>query len=61
MSSTFKDLEEERKHIIQTLMEMDCIPAGMELFPAADEEQWDFIKKVIKRWSHLFEQLKAYL
>ena len=86
VSSTFKDLEEERKHIIQTLMEMDCIPAGMELFPAADEEQWDFIKKVIndcdyyllliggrygslspegigytERWSHLFEQLKAYL
>jgi hypothetical protein len=26
---------------------MDCIPAGMELFPAADEEQWDFIKKII--------------
>ncbi|MDC5263248.1 DUF4062 domain-containing protein, partial [Acinetobacter baumannii] len=47
VSSTFKDLEEERKHIIQTLMEMDCIPAGMELFPAVDEEQWDFIKKVI--------------
>lgn len=47
VSSTFIDLEEERKHIIQTLMEMDCIPAGMELFPAADEEQWDFIKKVI--------------
>lgn len=47
VSSTFKELEEERKHIIQTLMEMDCIPAGMELFPAADEEQWDFIKKVI--------------
>lgn len=47
VSSTFTDLEEERKHIIQTLMEMDCIPAGMELFPAVDEEQWDFIKKVI--------------
>ena len=29
------------------LMEMDCIPSGIELFPAADEEQWDFIKKVI--------------
>ncbi len=28
-------------------MEMDCIPAGMELFPAADEEQWEFIKKII--------------
>ena len=33
--------------MIQTLMEMDCIPAGMELFPAADEEQWEFIKRVI--------------
>ena len=28
-------------------MEMDCIPAGMELFPAADEEQWAFIKKIV--------------
>lgn len=28
-------------------MEMDCIPSGMELFPATDEEQWEFIKKVI--------------
>jgi hypothetical protein len=33
--------------VIQTLMQMDCIPAGMELFPAADEEQWAFIRKVI--------------
>ncbi|MEI3775225.1 MULTISPECIES: DUF4062 domain-containing protein [Pectobacterium] len=47
VSSTFTDLEEERKHVIQTLMEMDCIPAGMELFPAIDEGQWEFIKKVI--------------
>jgi len=28
-------------------MEMDCIPSGMELFPAADEEQWEFIKRII--------------
>src|SRR5690606_8048123 len=41
------DLQDERRKVIQTLMEMDCIPAGMELFPAADEEQWEFIKKVI--------------
>ncbi|TPD95542.1 DUF4062 domain-containing protein [Pantoea vagans] len=47
VSSTFKDLEEERSSVIQTLMEMDCIPAGMELFPAIDEEQWEFIKKII--------------
>lgn len=47
VSSTFADLEDERRRVIQTLMEMDCIPAGMELFPAIDEEQWEFIKKVI--------------
>lgn len=47
VSSTYADLKEERLHVIQALMEMDCIPAGMELFPAADEEQWEFIKRVI--------------
>jgi hypothetical protein len=26
---------------------MDCIPAGMELFPAIDEEQFNFIKRII--------------
>lgn len=47
VSSTYVDLKEERQHVTQALMEMDCIPAGMELFPATDEEQWEFIKRVI--------------
>lgn len=47
VSSTYTDLKEERRYVTQTLMEMDCIPAGMELFPAMDEEQWEFIKRVI--------------
>lgn len=47
VSSTYADLKEERQKVIQALMEMDCIPSGMELFPAADEEQWKFIKRVI--------------
>ncbi|MHC1700841.1 MAG: DUF4062 domain-containing protein [Humidesulfovibrio sp.] len=47
LSSTYADLKEERRKVMQALMEMDCIPAGMELFPAADEEQFNFIKKVI--------------
>jgi len=47
ISSTYSDLIEERRYVMQALMEMDCIPAGMELFPAADEEQWEFIKKII--------------
>ncbi len=32
---------------MQALLELNCMPAGMELFPAANEEQWDFIKRVI--------------
>lgn len=47
ISSTFKDLVEERRAVIQTLLEADCIPAGMELFPASDEEKWNLIKRVI--------------
>jgi hypothetical protein len=47
VSSTYADLKEERQQVIQTLMEMDCIPAGMELFPASDEDQFNFIKRVI--------------
>ncbi len=47
VSSTYADLQQERQKVIQALMEMDCIPAGMELFPAADEEQWEFIKRII--------------
>jgi hypothetical protein len=47
ISSTYNDLQEERALVFQALMEMDCFPAGMELFPAADEEQWDFIRKII--------------
>lgn len=32
---------------MQVLLEMDAIPAGMELFPAADDDQWTLIKRVI--------------
>ena len=28
-------------------LELDYIPAGMELFPAADEDQWALTKSVI--------------
>src|SRR5262245_61701672 len=47
VSSTFQDLQEERQEVIQALLELDCIPSGMELFPAADEDQWTLIKGVI--------------
>ncbi|WP_369048194.1 DUF4062 domain-containing protein [Tenacibaculum sp. UWU-22] len=47
ISSTYADLKDERAKVIQTIMEMDCIPAVMEIFPAIDEEQFNFIKRVI--------------
>jgi hypothetical protein len=47
ISSTYADLKGERRAVIETVIQSDCIPAGMELFPAADEEQLTFIKRVI--------------
>ncbi len=47
VSSTYSDLRDERQKVIQSLFEIDCIPAGMEVFPAIDEPQLDFIKKII--------------
>ena len=47
ISSTYVDLVEERKEVIQALLELDCIPVGMELFPAANEDQWTLIKELI--------------
>ncbi len=47
ISSTYADLVEERKKILDVLFMADCIPAGMEAFVAADTEQFEVIKKVI--------------
>lgn len=48
VSSTYQDLQEERQEVIHALLELDCIPSGMELFPAANESQWSLIKRVIE-------------
>src|SRR5258708_336125 len=47
VSSTYEDLRGERQEVIQALLELDCFPTGMELFPAADDDQWTLIKRVI--------------
>ncbi|MEM8936378.1 MAG: DUF4062 domain-containing protein, partial [Pseudomonadota bacterium] len=47
VSSTYEDLIPERQEVMHALLELDCIPSGMELFPAADDETWDLIKSVI--------------
>src|SRR3954447_24507758 len=47
VSSTFTDLIEERRAVMQALLELKCIPAGMELFPASTDDQWTLIQRVI--------------
>jgi len=47
VSSTYEDLRAERQEVMHALLELDCMPSGMELFPAANEDQWSLIKKVI--------------
>ena len=49
VSSTFKDLAEERMEVIKALLELDCIPCGMEYFPAASEDSWSYISSLIKQ------------
>ena len=49
ISSTFTDLIDERREVMQALLEMDCLPAGMELFPAGNTDQWTLIKGVIEQ------------
>lgn len=47
ISSTYTDLQEERQCAISCLLDMNCIPVGMEQFPASSLSQWDYIKKMI--------------
>lgn len=47
VSSTYVDLKDERQQVIQALLAMDCIPVGMEMFPASNDDQWTLIKRVI--------------
>ena len=47
VSSTFEDLREERAEVQKALLKLNCMPVGMELFPAADDDTWDFIKEQI--------------
>lgn len=47
ISSTYEDLKEERKKVQDTILSMQQFPIGMEMFSAADEDQWEIIKETI--------------
>lgn len=48
VSSTFVDLQEERRKALDAILEAQAFPAGMELFPSADDDQFEFIKREIE-------------
>lgn len=47
ISSTKKDLEEERRAVAERLLRNGFIPVGMEQFPASDRRAWDLITAYI--------------
>jgi hypothetical protein len=47
VSSTFADLKEERQAVMQALLSLEHFPAGMEAFPASDDDAWTLIQGVI--------------
>lgn len=47
ISSTYEDLRIEREQVLKATLEMGHIPVGMEMFSAADDEQWKIITRQI--------------
>jgi hypothetical protein len=47
ISSTFRDLIDERQAVLKSVLELNHMPAGMELFPATDDAAWQLIRDVI--------------
>ena len=47
ISSTYKDLIEARSKVRDAILSMMHFPVGMEMFNAADEEQWEIIQETI--------------
>ena len=47
VSSTRKDLLNERDAVMKAILEIGHIPVGMEMFSAADEDSWTLIKRQI--------------
>ncbi len=47
VSSTYSDLRDEREKVLHELTRIGYMAVGMEQFPATDEEQLEYIQKII--------------
>ena len=48
-SSTFEDLKDECSQVSNAIAKAGYVAAGMELFPASDQQQLEYIKRIIDR------------
>lgn len=54
ISSTFEDLRAERRAVQDIIISTGDFPIQMENFPAADEDQFEFIKSLIDQCDYYF-------
>ena len=47
ISSTYRDLLEQRDQVVKTVLRMGHLPVGSEMFNAADQLMWEVIKRHI--------------
>lgn len=47
ISSTYEDLKDERTAVLRAILQHGHFPLGMELWGAADEQQWQIIQRQI--------------
>lgn len=57
VSSTYKDLQEARAKVRDAILSMYHFPVGMELFGAANEEQWQIISETIDSFDYFIMYL----
>lgn len=48
ISSTFKDLKDERRKVFESILDSHNLPVGMENFNAASESQWAYIERMLQ-------------
>lgn len=53
ISSTYKDLKEERRKLFYDILKADHIPSGMEAFSAGNQQDFEVIKEAIDK-SHIY-------
>lgn len=53
VSSTYRDLKNERDRLHKSILKAGCIPVGMEFFPAKDEKQIKYIQAEIDKCDYV--------